>query len=165
MLRGFGLAAGAASLLLVIALGVYFLVRPTGVTLIALACLALLAALSCFVYMAWTMRRTPNDRRVARFVEERIPELEDRVATAVEFGERFPDERTLVVEGLLADAVTRLRSLDFERVVTPETLKRATLVAGLGAGLLLIVAIASRTPAQRAFDAVAFYAFPARLNL
>jgi hypothetical protein len=165
MLRGFGLAAGAASLLLVIALGVYLVVRPTGVTLIVLAGVALLAALSCFAYAAWTMRRAPNDRRVARFVEERVPELEDRVATAVEFGERFPDERTPVVEGLLADAVTRLRSLDFERVVSPETIKRATLIAGLGAGLLLIVAVAGRTPARRALDAVAFYVFPARLNL
>lgn len=165
LLRGFGFASAAASVLIALALALYLVARPTGGMLIMLAVVALFGALTCFVYAGWTLRRLPNDRRVARFVEERIPELEDRVATAVEFGEQRAETHTPVVERLLADAVARIRELDFERIVSRDAIKRAGITAGLGAGLLLIVAVASQTPARRALDAMSFYAFPARLNL
>lgn len=165
LLRGFGLASAAASVLVALALAIYVVARPTGGTLIALAVAALFGALTCFAYAGWMLRRSPSDRRVARFVEERIPELEDRVATAVEFGEQHAETHTPVVECLLADAVARIRELDFERIVSRDTIRRAGIIAGLGAGLLLIVAVTSQTPARRARDAMSFYAFPARLNL
>ena len=165
LLRGFGFASAAASAFVAIALAIYLVWRPTGAPLIVLAAAALLGALTCFAYAAWTLRQLPSDRRVARFVEERIPELEDRVATAVEFGEQHSEKHTPIVEPLLADASARIREIDFERIVSRDAIKRAGLMAGFGAGLLLIVAAASQTPARRAFDAMSFYAFPARLNL
>ena len=167
LLRGFGFASASASGLLAIALTAYLVARPTGPALIVLAVGALVAAVACLVYPGWIwiMRRSPSDRKVARFVEERVPELEDRVATAVEFGEQHADRSAPVVDRLVADAAARIQELDFDRIVSREALQRAGLIAALGAGLLLIVGAAGRTPARRAFDAIAFYAFPARLNL
>ena len=124
LLRGFGVASAAASLLLALALMTYFLGRPTGIALILLAAISVLGILASFASAVWTMRRSPSDRRVARFVEERVPELEDRVATAIEFGEHFSEKRTPIVERVLADAVVRTRELDFERVVSRAAIKR-----------------------------------------
>ena len=48
---------------------------------------ALVAAAVFAVRVLWPLRERPTDRRVARFVEERCPELEDRVASATELGD------------------------------------------------------------------------------
>lgn len=165
VLNGLGAAAGLSGLLLVFALAVYLIAKPAGVTLIVLAGAATLGVFGCFACAAWRVSRSPTDRLMARFVEERVPELEDRVVTAVEFGEQPGKGHAPVVEGLLADAVARIRQLDFERIVSRSTIRRAGLVAGLGVGLLALVAVAGRTPALRAFDTLAFYVFPSRMDI
>ena len=165
MLNGLGAAAGLSGLLLVSALGVYLVAQPTGVTLIVLAGAATLGVFGCFAYAAWRVSRWPNDRLMARFMEERVPELEDRVVTAVEFGEQPGKGHAPAVAGLLADAVRHLRQLDFERIVSRHAIKRAGLVAGLGVGLLVLAAVAGRTPALRASDTLAFYVFPSRMDI
>ena len=165
VLRAFGLAASAAALLVGAILGVYLLARPTDLWLIGLAAIALGGMLGCFAFAAWRVGRAPSDRRVARFLEERFPELEDRLATAVEFGERSGTDAVSVAGRIVSDAAMRSRDLDFTRVVRPEVVRRAMLVAVAGVALLTVAMVASRKPAGRALDAAAFYAFPSRLRL
>ncbi len=165
VLRAFGFAAAAAALLVGAILGVYLLARPTDLWLIGLAAIALGGMLGCFAYAAWRVGRAPSDRRVARFLEECFPELEDRLATAVEFGERSGTDAVSVTGRIVSDAATRLRDLDFTRVVRPEVVRRAVLIAVVGVALLAVAMVASRKPAGRALDAAAFYAFPSRLRL
>ena len=50
-------------------------------------------------------------------------------------------------------------------MVGPEVVRRAVLVAVAGVAFLVVMMVASRTPAERAIDAAAFYAFPSRLRL
>jgi hypothetical protein len=165
MLRAFGLAAGAAALFLAASLGLYVLARPTDLWLIGLALLAICAVLGCFAYAAWSVGRPPSDQRVARFLEERFPELEDRLATAIAFGERSRTDGIAVGGWLISDVATRIRDLDFSQVVRPEAVRRAILVAAAGLALLTVMMLASRIPASRALDAAAFYVFPSRLRL
>ena len=165
LLRAFGLAAAAAALLVAAALGLYLLVRPTDLWLIGLAMVAVGGMLGCFAYAAWRVGRSPSDRRVARFLEERFPELEDRLATAVEFGEKARTDAVSVAGRMISDAASRIRALDLTQVVRPEVVRRAGFVAVAGVALLSIMMVASREPAGRALDAAAFYAFPSRLRL
>jgi hypothetical protein len=165
VLRSFGLAAGAAGLLLAAVLGFYLLTQPTDLGLVGLAVMTLGGMLICFGYAAWRIGRAPSDRRVARFLEERFPELEDRLATAVELGQTTGMARVPVAAKLISDAATVIRELDVRRVVGPEVFRRAALVAIAGAAFLAAMMVASRTPAGRAVDAAAFYAFPSRLRL
>ena len=108
------------------------LARAAGLA-IALAAVAALAL--------WLMRRRPDDRRVARFVEERCPELDDTIVTAVDLSTRAeqPPFAPLVVDA----AVARLRALDVARVVPRAELRRRVLrLAISGACLLLAVLVA-----------------------
>src|SRR5947208_2142061 len=52
--------------------------------LAAATVLALAAVLGLCVWSLAPLRRRPSDAQVARFIEERAPELEDRLASAVD---------------------------------------------------------------------------------
>lgn len=81
------------------------------------------------------MVRPPSRRKVARFMEERHPELEDRLSTAVELAEGpsrvHPEIRALVQR----DARGRLTALPRPRFFKPQVTLSALLV--LGASLLV----------------------------
>jgi hypothetical protein len=63
-------------------------------------------------------RRMGQDvRRIAHYVDEHIPELEQRLITAMEFGEKRPtDGSSPLVERLWQDTLVQFRSLDTGRV-------------------------------------------------
>jgi hypothetical protein len=63
-------------------------------------------------------RRMGKDaRRIAHYVDEHIPELEQRLITAMEFGEKRPtDGASPLVERLWQDALAQFRSLETGRV-------------------------------------------------
>src|SRR5437773_2944666 len=53
--------------------------------MLAAVCAAMLAlALGAFVWNLASLGHPPTDRRLARFIEERVPALDDRLATAVD---------------------------------------------------------------------------------
>ena len=165
-LRAFGVAAGGAALLLLVALGVYVVLRPTGLPLVALGAVALAVIVACFGWVAWSARKVPGDRRIARYVEEQCPELEDRLATAVEFADKPAGAGEHPVrDWLVADVVGRLRGLEWDRIISISAIRRAALVAAAAAAVLLLVMMMSRTAARRAYDAASFYAFPSRLSI
>ena len=115
---------------------------PDGGPLLLLAASAAFAVAAVAVLFAWPHRRLPDDLRVARFIEERSPDLDDTVATAVDLsrdGEPADAFGPLVV----GDAVRRLREIDLTRLFDSGELKRlSTRTALAAAGLVLAVLFA-----------------------
>ena len=64
------------------------LLDPADLSIAVLFLVALLLAASVAVRSFWPLRTRPSDRQVARFIEERCPGLEDRLASATEVAER-----------------------------------------------------------------------------
>ena len=58
--------------------------RPADLPMVALFLAALLLVATVFVRTVWSLRRAPTDRQIARFIEERCPALEDRLASATD---------------------------------------------------------------------------------
>jgi hypothetical protein len=81
-------------------------------------------------YLILPLRHRPSLTQIARYLEEQNPDLEDRLATAVEFGRHAPDPPTkrravdpgeappdphALLRRLLQDAITRTTPIDFTR--------------------------------------------------
>src|SRR5215470_509298 len=63
---------------------------------------AVVLTLAAILWGLLPLRRIPGDRQVARFIEERAPELDDRLVSAVDIA---TGERTTALAGrMLADA-------------------------------------------------------------
>ena len=123
------------------------LIELSDTALLVLAGATVVSCLAAAVASLWRLRHRPDDRQLARFVEERVPELDDTLATAVEIEDRLRSSTAspassfapLVVEA----AVSRLRTVDPERVIEPAMMSRAVrLAAGAAAALLLTLVFA-----------------------
>lgn len=165
-LRAGARAAAVAAGLMGLALASYFIVTPSGLALVALAAFVVVAWLACAAWFIWSIRMRLDRHRLARFVEERCPELEDRLVTAVDLGDGGHNlEQSVLAAPLVADATVRLRAIDLDRIISATTVKRAGLWAAAAAVLLLTVLVIGRDPAGRAFEAAGLYAFPSRFSL
>lgn len=105
------LSALAAGLLILGVRGAdIFGFTPTAIWIARLAtgCVILYAALR-FVY--FPLRRRISDVQVAQFIEERFPQLEDRLITAVEYGESAP--RSGLIGLVTQDALDQSDRIDF----------------------------------------------------
>jgi hypothetical protein len=89
-----------------------------------------------FVFRA--LRRKISDAQIARLVEEKIS-FDDRVTTAVEFGEQTRDASPAIVNRLVRDADERVSDADLNKVVDP----RHAYAYGAAALAILIALIAS----------------------
>lgn len=128
----------------------------------ALAAAAALAISVAVVAAAWLRRvAVPGDRALARFIEERCPSLEDRVATAVEVSAR-PDGAGALAGALLSDAAASLRRVSIDEVIPREQARTVALRAATAATLLLAVALTWVSPGSRALHAMLLQLFPAR---
>lgn len=164
-LRAYTRVASAATAVLVASLGVVWLLHPVGASLLALAVFVVAVLLAAIVWVASHLWHRPDDFRVARFIEERCPGLEDRVATAVQFGASGGGSGgSALLNAMLTDAVKRVRALELDAIVSGRVLKRT---AAIAAALSLPLAAAlylSRTPARQAYVVAAMYAFPSRVT-
>ena len=145
------------------ALALYWALAPEGLALVLLAAIAVVAALSGAAAAVWRMQRRPDDRHVARFVEERAASLsegvrlDDTLVTAVD-----PKVASDPSFGplLAAAAVDRLQGIDPERIVPAAGLRRAGLEAA-GSALLLAVTLAlAAGPLARAAESAWLWLFP-----
>ena len=133
-MRGAARASAAALLALAALLAVEHLFAPPDLVMIALAACAAGGAAGFAVRILRPLRHGPADRQVARFVEERCPELQDRLASAIDsragpssFGGRVLD-----------DAARRARAVDVDRVVAARAVRRAV-AGGAGATAAFVV--------------------------
>jgi hypothetical protein len=133
---------------------------PAGLLLLGAAVVAVTAGL--LMWRSWPFWRRPSARRVARFVEERVPELEEVLVTAVDCLER-PSASPLSGP-LLADAGVRVEGLDADRVVSSQMLRTRTLQLAGAAVLLIGVVVALRDPLLKGFDVLRMVVAPPRLT-
>jgi hypothetical protein len=162
-LRAWTWAAGAAAAVLLLALAAQRLVSPEGTAFVALWAVAAAAALAALVWPVLPLRHVPADRQVARLVEERCPELEDALLTAI--AERDAATPRAMLASVLADATRRCRDLDLDRIVSRDALRRAGMSAAAATVALFVLGFFSAGPAGRAAQVFALYLFPERLVL
>ncbi len=127
-MRGMARAASMALLALALVLGADRLFAPSDLVMALLAACAAGAATVFCVSTLWPLRRSPSDNQVARFVEEHCPELQDRLASAIDLGETPSSFGSRVLD----DAARRSRGVDRDRVVATRAVRRAV-AGGIGA--------------------------------
>src|SRR5262245_24376721 len=111
-LIAFQAAARAALALSGVLAAALFLTHWTTRSPIALATIALIAlalAVGALVWGLWPAREIPSDARVARFIEEAEPSLNDRLASAVDLA-ATPEgrPRPALAAPMMADAARRV---------------------------------------------------------
>ena len=105
-------AVVAASTLALAALVAYLVASPSEGGVVVLFLLPAAGLLIAAGWFFWSLRRRPDDRTVARLIEERCPELEDQLATAVELGGRGDEGgASVLLAPLLAEGKLRLVDL------------------------------------------------------
>jgi hypothetical protein len=134
---------------------------PSAAALLPIAALTLVTAA---LTVAWFLRpvvRRPTSRQVARYIEERCPELEDRIAVAAEVAGQpaAGPFRSMV----LAEAVRKLDGVDPDRLVQRDSLRRALMLAGASAAVLVVSLALARAPLARAARTAWWYAFPGQI--
>ena len=157
--------AAAAALVALAALADRWTAPADGaVLLLALAVVVGVAGAIGFVW--WPYRKRPDDLRVARFIEERCPELDDSIATAVDITRRDGGAGSdsfapLVVNG----ALRRLDGLDPGRVIESEALRSAAVRAIVAGAALALMLIVGRSFVGHAVDAARIRFFPGTIAI
>ncbi|HSL21293.1 MAG TPA: DUF4175 family protein [Vicinamibacterales bacterium] len=133
--------------------------RPAGEVLLALTIGAALGAVAWLARALWRAPRAPDDRQLARFVEERRPEFEDALVSAVSVQ---PGEHPFA-RAVVADAANLARGIEPGTVVRREELQRAAGRGAAACALLLVAGGASLGPIDRAIDVARVRLFPSRV--
>ena len=134
--------------------------------LAALAAVVFVCAVAGLVWGLLPLRHAPSDAQLARFVEERVPALDDRLVTAVDIASAADRGRTQALTGpLVADAARRVDALDLDDIVSQSRLRRGGFKAGAAAAALLVLLIMAREPARQSLDAASLALFPERIRL
>ena len=159
-------ASLAVSGVLVVALFLTYWTTRAPTALAAIALTALAFAAGALVWGLWPAREIPSDQRVARFIEETEPSLDDRLASAVDLAASPGGEaRPALAAPMMADAARRVSSIDPAVVVPGRTLRRAGFQAAAAVLLLAAIGFLGRDNARRSFDAVSLALFPSRVAL
>ena len=158
LLRLVGHVGLALSLIVVMAVVVEAVWQPTDLPLIVLA---LVTCCMVATFLVWLFCRTcllPDNRKLARFVEECIPELGDSFASAAEVVHSL--ENRAIGTLVLADTIARLREVDLERVISRAQLFRMASYGVVTLTSLIFVLSLAVEPWQRVTGAGRLYAFP-----
>ncbi|MEO8078236.1 MAG: DUF4175 family protein, partial [Acidobacteriota bacterium] len=162
-----GRALAAAAVPMLVAAAVIAGTGSDGGSLLLLIVAALLAAVAALTFALWTMPRRPQDRQVARFIEERASALpaersfHDTLVSAVDAA-GSPDlaGRDVFLPLLVEDALRRLRGIDPAEIVTPQAMRLAGGCA-LGGVVMLAAALTAGAPSiGRAIETVRLRYFP-----
>ena len=132
-MRGAARAAAAALLALALLLAADRLLAPPDLVMALLAACAAGASAGFAGWILWPLRRGPSERQVARYVEERCPELQDRLASAIDLCETPSPFGGRVLD----DAARRSRGVHLDRVVAARVVRRAV-AGGVGATAALV---------------------------
>jgi len=125
---------------------------------VALATVGLVAA------VRWFLPKPPARTDVARLVEERVPELDDRLATAADVLERGgPDATTPVARALFDDTARALGSVSANDIIAPALVRRAWWQAAAALAVLVATGAVLFEPASRAARAAWLFAAPGSL--
>ena len=168
-LRTIGVAALAAALPVMAAVVVDVLVAPQDTPLLLLGTSAVVLALAAAAIVVFRIERRPDDRRVARFVEERaatlpgVGALEDSVVSAVDAS--AGDDRAALAALIVAAAARRLEGVTSSLLVPPAAIRNAALLALAGLVLLATVIVSGWPSLTRAVETARLRWFPASVTV
>ena len=152
-----------------VALAAWSVAALDGRSPLTLACIGGAAFALAAGAAAWgllPLRDVPSDLQMARFIEERVPDLDDRLATAVDVVARLrPRSSQMLLQSLVEDTARRVDALDLDAIVPSRQLRRGGLQAGAAAIVLLVLVFMAREPARQSVDAASLALFPARVRL
>jgi len=158
-----------AALAATIALGVLFmLTRWTAGAPGLLAALGLAALAAIVGGVVWGFRsahQAPSDRQIARFIEEQVPSLDDRLVTAVDAAHPEAADRPALADSMIADAARASASIDAAAIVPRDRLRYWSYAAAAAALLFAIVTFAGRGIVRQSFDAISLSLFPSHIRL
>ena len=158
MLDAWALASLTAGALMFVGVLAVWLIASEGVPLVLVAAAVTTVALTALVCALQSLRHTPSDRQIARFIEERAGGLDEVLVTAVDKS----GDGTPIAGVIVGDAVRAARQVDIESVVSRRVLRRAALGA-VGASLVFAASLWFFAPsAGRAIDVAGAYLFPHR---
>lgn len=139
ILRGLSVLAIAGAALFVLCVTAVHLLdpgRPLHILLLAVAA----GTLGCLAYryLLVPLRRTPGDLQVARYIEERHPELNDAFVSAVEYGDaRLRGPQKALQAQLMAYVAEYSEQIDFRKIVDR---RRHLRLRAAAAGAVLVLA-------------------------
>jgi uncharacterized protein DUF4175 len=144
--------------------------HPDGLLLVTLFATAAASAALALTNALWRMPRTPSDRQVARFVEERTRAtdaavLDDSLISAVDAAERPSSSEPAFLPLILNEAIARVRALDAAHVIEPVEIRKRGLGAAAGSAALLVIMIFSLPSFQRAADTAGLKFFPGSVHV
>lgn len=143
MLQGLALTATAAVLLVGLSMFIDYAVGlGSGARAALLALCVAGVAVVAVRYLIRPLRRVPSDLQVARYVEERYPELNDGFVSAVEFEDK-PLEGTshVFLDQLIEKVTTQTTRIDFAHIIDPRRARRSQGAAFIAIGLLAVFAM------------------------
>ena len=150
---------------LLLAHGSVTVVKQSSAALVALAVLALIAIGISVVWAIRPLRIRHSDRHFARLVEERVPSLDDRLATAVDLLQSNNGSALPVVGALLNDASRKAHDVDVDQVLPASDVRKRS-VHAFGATLVLLsLLVLGREPIRQSVDAASLALFPQRVSL
>jgi hypothetical protein len=153
-LRAMVRAGLATAALLAIGLVGARLASGSAVALLLVAAVIGLAEVVALVRLLKPVLESPADGRVARFVEEREPGLDDQLVSAVALLKDPGAESGAFAGPLLADAARRASAVDPAAIVPEAALRRARGEALAAAVCVLLVAVAGRDTWRGMFSAL-----------
>src|SRR5687767_6314581 len=158
LLEAWALGGLTAAAMVFVGLLAVWLVASEGVPLVLVVAAVTAVAVTSLVFALLSLRQTPSDRQIARFIEERAGGLDEVLVTAVD---RSVDG-SAIAGVIVDDAVRAARDVDIDRIVSRDVLRRAT-AAALGGTLAFAVALWFFAPsAGRAMNVAGAYLFPHR---
>ncbi len=167
VLRTVGRAAALAAVPIVAGLALEAALHPHGWALILLAGAVVVLALGAAALPALRVQRRPDDRLVARYIEERGARapggasLDDALVSAVDVADgRNWSGSAAFAQLIVASAVRRLQAIDPALVIEPEVLKKAGIEAAAGLLALAIVITLGMPSLRRAAETAWIAAFP-----
>jgi hypothetical protein len=164
-LRAVTRAALAATGVLVVSLLLASLINRAPVALAVFGAAGMLALLVTAAWALRPLRKVPSDRRVARFVEERRADLDERLVTAVGATAAPEAAGSALLGSMIADAARVASSIDPSEIVPTESLRRAAIQTTAAVLVCAGVAFWGRHTTRQTVDAVSLALFPSRLVL
>jgi hypothetical protein len=138
--------------------------QPSDTMALALAAAAGLAAAAAVAVCLWPLRTRPDHRQIARFVEERCPDLDDTVVTAVELQARGADSSAFAPL-VIQSAAARLGVVDLSAFVDPRQIRGAGWRAVAGVGALVVAVVFAAPLGERAAQVAYLRLFPASISV
>jgi hypothetical protein len=138
--------------------------QPSDGAALALAIFATALAIAAMGLFAWPLRRRPDDRQIARFVEEHCPDLDDAIVTAVDIQQRG-DGGYAFAPLVIQSAAARLEAADLSRCVDPRQIRIGWWRAAAGAFAVMLALVVARPLFERATQVAYLKLFPGSISI